>query len=273
MAKQILSVKNNCGAPEVNLKVPSFQNFGARMGALERESFEVLIRISRLCLHPPHGNLHRMKFARPLFLLPLMFGLRALAQDPTPPGQAPAPIPSEAQAPAPSIAEDLLEARLENVRFDAKPPATVELMFVLKNRSEKESIHLSERWNSWGNLQWHFTAKTAAGQELGFVNSIDVWYRNFPSSFTIEPGKEFRCPCTLSLEGLSSPGTESRYRVCRYSEDPAPRAIDFVPTWTLPVKLTGHFSAVINRIDTGGFTNWKGKIKTEDVTVEKQNKE
>ena len=211
-----------------------------------------------------------MKFARLLFLVPLLLGLRSFAENPSPADQAPAPIPSDVPASTPSIAEDLLEARLENVRFQATAPATIELTFVLKNRSEKESIHLSERWNSWGSRQWSFTAKTAAGQNLAFANAIEIWYRNFPSAFTIEPGKEFRCPCTLTLESVSPLQEESLYKVCRSFEEPVFHRIDFEPAWTFPLKLTGHFTAGINRIDTGGFTNWKGKIKTAEVTVEKE---
>ena len=43
MTKEILSINKDDYDTEVNLKVPSFLNFGARMGALERESFEVLM--------------------------------------------------------------------------------------------------------------------------------------------------------------------------------------------------------------------------------------
>lgn len=42
MTKEILSIKKSYGdtPAEANIKIPAFQNFGARMGALERESFE-----------------------------------------------------------------------------------------------------------------------------------------------------------------------------------------------------------------------------------------
>ncbi|WP_035602897.1 hypothetical protein [Haloferula sp. BvORR071] len=40
MTKELLSIEKDDYETEVNLKIPSFQNFGARMGALERESFE-----------------------------------------------------------------------------------------------------------------------------------------------------------------------------------------------------------------------------------------
>ncbi len=164
----------------------------------------------------------------------------------------------------------MLEARMEEVRFDAKAPATIELQFVLKNLSEKEPIHLSERWNGWGNGQWTFTATTAAGQKLGFISRKDVWYKNCPSSFTIEPGKEFRCACTLTLDPDFGKGMESRYRVCRFDEKSNPQPLDFEPAWTFPLKLTGHFTAVVNSREEGGFTNWKGDIKTAEVTVKEQ---
>jgi len=45
MTKEILSIKKSYGdtPAEANIKVPSFQNFGARLGAVERESFEMLM--------------------------------------------------------------------------------------------------------------------------------------------------------------------------------------------------------------------------------------
>lgn len=45
MTKEILSIKKSCGdtPAEASLRIPAFQNFGARMGALERESFDMLM--------------------------------------------------------------------------------------------------------------------------------------------------------------------------------------------------------------------------------------
>ncbi|WP_035602895.1 hypothetical protein [Haloferula sp. BvORR071] len=198
--------------------------------------------------------------------------------------------PKEPQRPAmtsklPVVAADKLEARLEKVRFDSKS-STIGLEFVLTNRSEKEAIQLCERWNSWGSKQWSFTAKTAAGQELEFSNAIMNWWANSPTCFTIEPGKEFPCPCTLALSDTAGnvmrSHTESLY-LAYHGPAPAPpykpgsttdREFPARPTWSFPLKLTGHFKAVFNRTinhdGSDGMTNWKGEIKTAELTVKEK---
>ncbi len=81
-------------------------------------------------------------------------------------------------------------------KWKEKYAAQVDLIVEIRNISARE-VRLFEEWNSWGygNLKFVFTD---GFHEYWVTKQPGLWYRNFSSFHTLEPGESFQIPVAFA---------------------------------------------------------------------------
>ncbi len=165
------------------------------------------------------------------------------------------------------------------------PSLEFRLDFVLQNGGPSP-IHLWERWNSWGARQWRIRVSDSAGNVRVFVNPLNTWFGNRPTTFELVPGKEqvfhcalinreYRTTATGELNGLQifvgMPENFSGW-------PPIDIRAEHVP-WHSPVTLLGIFQSTesdsdapraeyVKKIPGLNRPDWYGQIETPPIKID-----
>jgi hypothetical protein len=169
--------------------------------------------------------------------------------------------------------EDRLTAHLEAADAIALGGDSVEVNFILTNCGPR-SVHLAERWNSWGAQQWWFTIKDANNQTCELHNPQSMWYGNYLSLFEIKPNEsyEFRCRLMLAaghMFGAGSVEPDGSAAFCAVFPVSPLSAVPYaekVHKWSFPLTITGHFNATITSLPIIS-SDWEGAIETRPLVV------
>ena len=157
--------------------------------------------------------------------------------------------------------------------------------FVLQNVGTNP-IYLYERWNRWGARQWRIRVSDESGSVRIHVNPHDTWFRNYPSTFMLGPGKELVTPCALINREYLTTATGERDGMQIFVSMPENsrdhpgigRKADPVD-WHSPVTLVGIFESSVSEQlfklatearmpeDRVKFPSWEGTIQTAQVKI------
>ena len=149
-----------------------------------------------------------------------------------------------------------LSAHLEGLLITRHDPLLLEVDFVLKNNGDVP-IFITERWNSWGAKHWEFELTDAEGKIVKYENPQTIWTRNFFSTASVEPDKEHRTRCLLTL----SQPKKHRTGIREF------RAIEEPVSLIFPATLVGTFLVPEIQSDGEQVTNWKGSVTTPKITL------
>jgi len=169
----------------------------------------------------------------------------------------------------------VLSARIENAVFQ-QDQTSIKFDFVITNHSSG-IIRFAERRNSWGARQWSIQLTNSDGSKFNFINPQYIYYSNYLSLITLQPGNEHRSRFTLTLGHPSSIAECMDVFSTTIQGQREPTA-----HFSFPLRLVGTFTVLpqtgdtypkIEFGDTVPFSPpWTGTITTPEVIVRAEKK-